>query len=81
MIRFVVNFKKVVLLIYRWQASCYHYTEAKSPRRNQSQLTRVNMHVARVSFDHRNLGYTDISDYLIFRQKSPLVKIEFSKGT
>lgn len=66
---------------FRWQASCYHFAESKSSRRNSKQVTRVNMHVARVSFDHRSLGYTDISDYLVFRQKSPLVKIEFSKGT
>ncbi|XP_050524714.1 transmembrane protein 151B-like [Daktulosphaira vitifoliae] len=77
---YIVRLKRAEPHVW-WQASCYHYTEPKlTRRRNLRQLTRVNMHVARVSFDHRNFGHTDISDYLIFHQRSPLVKIEFSKG-
>jgi hypothetical protein len=82
LITIICFFKKIKHFFdFRWQASCYHFVEQKSPRRNSRQMTRVNMQVTRVSFDHRNFGYTDISDYLVFCQKSPLVKIEFSKGT
>ncbi|XP_025413353.1 transmembrane protein 151B-like isoform X2 [Sipha flava] len=76
---YIVRLKRAEPHVW-WQASCYHFVEQKSPRRNSRQMTRVNMQVTRVSFDHRNFGYTDISDYLVFCQKSPLVKIEFSKG-
>ncbi|VVC29486.1 Transmembrane protein 151 [Cinara cedri] len=63
-----------------WQASCFHFVQPKSPRRSSRIPSRVNMHVSKVAFDYRNFGFTDISDCLMFHQKSPLLKIGFSKG-
>ncbi|XP_050441732.1 transmembrane protein 151 homolog [Adelges cooleyi] len=62
-----------------WEVLSYHYDAQRSPILISRQPKRVEKQKKRRAFDFRSMGCYDLSDSLEFRQRSPIVKIEFTK--